>query len=238
MPAAALFGLALIAPAARGAAVAVDPVAYRAGPVPVTYNLTGFTDYPAAPGSIADITDGSLDTFTELNGLDNALQSNNVRADTGTFYLLEYQIDPAAESFRIDFTARSDAYPSLPFGNFSIETVPVDGFQFSTVLTGVPAPEPTTFGVEFTRGGNTGNVWYTSDLGLGSLPAPDGRLQLVLNGAFLASQNEPGRVSTRLYEAEASYVLPEPGALPLLAAAVPLLLARRRPRPARAPRAG
>ena len=197
--------------------VPVVPIDYRVGPIPVPYQPFNYTAYPYTLGSIPDITDSSLATFTQLQGLDNFLQSNGARADTGTFYLLQYQIDPNALFFRIEFTARTDDTPSLAFNQFAIIGLTPNGVTPSPIIKWTTARELTAFGVEFSRTGNSGNEPSSGSWGLNSMMNPDGRLRLVLQGGYAATLNEAGRANTYLHEVNASFTtVPEPSTAGLL----------------------
>jgi hypothetical protein len=131
---------------------------------------------------------------------------------------LKFKIDPAATSFQINFRAEMNPYPSTPTGNFLVEALSPSGTGSATLLWRITASSPTTFGLNLTRNSNNGNFPSFSSWGLDNMLAPDGSLRFVLNGAFLASIDHPGRVTTYLYDVSASYVIPEPtGALGLLA---------------------
>ena len=203
-------GLVIPSPSFADILVPTVPIDYRVGPIPVPYS-GDYTAYPYTLGSIPDINDSSLATFTHVQGLDNVLQSNGTRVDTGTFYLLRYQIDPKAVSFRIEFTARTDDTPLEAFNQFLILGLSPDGVTPGHTLTQTTAREPTTFGVEFSRTGNTGNLPGSEDWGLNSMINPDGTLRLVLQGGYGAGPNQPGTMNSYLYDVNASFTtVPEP----------------------------
>src|SRR5262245_10536050 len=68
---AAVLLMSLWACRTQAALIPVLPTDYRVGPIPIVYQPFDFTAYPYTPGSIPEITDGSLATFTQLQGLDN-----------------------------------------------------------------------------------------------------------------------------------------------------------------------
>jgi hypothetical protein len=213
---AAAFALVCLMPNWARGSTPVVPTEYRFGPIPYPYVPYNFMAYPYTLGSTADIIDGSLQTFTRVQGLDAVLQSNGAVADTGTFYLLQYKIDPRAVSFTINFTARIDDYPFTPFGDFQIFGLSPDGVTPTQVLSGVTARQPATFGVEFFRDGNSGNFPPSTGFGLDSMMTADGRVRIVLEGGFGAALNQPGALTSYLYEATASYDVPEPSGIALL----------------------
>jgi hypothetical protein len=170
--------------------------------IPYPYNAG-----PSDPISLASITDGSTDTFVTLNGLDNILQDNGFRVDTGTFYLFHYLIPLSAPAFHIDFTAAVQ-YPGGA-EEFLIEAVNQDG-STRNVQWELDVSEPRTFSITFYQDSNDGNQ---GDLGrawgLDDIQQPDGSLVIVLQASYFAQFDRSGFVSSTLYEVSAQ-VIPEP----------------------------
>jgi len=198
--------------------VPVVPSEFRYGPVPVPYHLGSYTTYPYTSGSIADISDSSLLTFAHVRGGDNILQSNGSRVDTGTFYLFEFQIDPKAQYFRIEFTAQASDSLSPAYNGFTIYGI-TPGGGLTYPLNTIAARQPTTFGIDFGRTYSSGNESIGSGIGSDSLMFPgEGRLGIVLAGGYTATLDQLGAVDTFLYELNGSYAVPEQPTLFLIVA--------------------
>jgi hypothetical protein len=202
----------------------VLPIDYRVGPLQRDAHVN-YAGYPYTLGSIADITDSSLETYTHLRGLDR--DTSGVPADTGTFYLLQYQIDPEALAFRIDFTARIENTRTSRFDEFLVIGLRAgDGLPGPT-MKWAEASEITTFGLEISRNGNTGNDPQAVNWGLDSMLDAQGRFRIVLQGGFIAGLDEPGSIQTYLYEVRALSI-PEPRTVPLLSMVAIIVVLRYR----------
>jgi hypothetical protein len=223
-----LVGLIWIAAAGGAGAASIAPSAAVGGPVPLVYD-GGFSTWASQPISIPSINDGSPATGVTFVGHDNYLQPNNTPADLGTFYLLTYDLPAGAESFRIDFTA------SLQYAGgaqeFIVGAIGSDGVLTRDVLFVNNMSQPGTFGLTFFRDHNNGNTTaWAQDWGLNDLQHPDGSIQLLLYGSWVAQIANQGFVTSTLYDVSASVVtVPEPGTAGLLVvgAVAALSLSRR-----------
>lgn len=195
--------------------VSVLPIEYRVGAIPVPYQPFNYTAFPYTLGSIPDVTDGSLNTYTHLQGLDEVLQSNGAVVDTGTFYLFQYQVDPDAVAFRIRFTGRvEDNETQGAFNEFMIAVLSPDGVNPSHSLRWVEASETTTFGINIWRDGNSGDAPLAERYGLDYTMNPDGRMWVLLQGGYAASLSGPGVLNSYLYDVSAEFTtVPEPSSM-------------------------
>lgn len=210
-----LICLAWIALSAAASAQTSFPLfSVSGGSIPNPYNTGNYFTWSQAPFSIADLSDGSASTYVTLHGLDNTLLANNSRDDTGTFYLLRYNLPPSQLAFHIDFTAAVQ-YPGGA-ETLLVEAVSSDGINTRDVFWQYNASQPSTFGVTLYRTGNDGNQGaYGQDYGLDDMQRPDGSIYIVLQGSYFGQSDRPGLVSSTLYDVSATSA-PEPASLALL----------------------
>lgn len=204
-----------LSPGASGQSNIV-PTSATGASIPYPYNVGIYTTWHSDPISIADISDGSAATSVTLSGLDNVLQDNGVRVDTGTFYLLRYVLPLSAPAFHIDFTAAVQ-YPGGA-QEFLIEAIQRDGVSTRDVFWQFNSSGPTTFGLTFYRNSNDGNqgAWGQA-WGLDQMQQADGSVNIVLQGSYFAQFDRPGYVTSTLYDVSASIVpVPEPATFALL----------------------
>ncbi|MFO0899476.1 MAG: PEP-CTERM sorting domain-containing protein [Pirellulales bacterium] len=227
--------IALLWLAAAGGAwgANIAPSSASGAAIPYPYNVGIYTTWPSDPISIAAISDGSAATSVALTGLDNVLQDNGVWVDTGTFYLLRYELPPETPGFHIEFTADVQ-YPGGD--ELLVEAIQGDGVTTRTVFSERDASQPRTFGLTFYRFSNDGNQGdWGQAWGLDDLRQPDGSILIVLQGSYFAQYDRPGFVTSTLYDVSATVVAPEPSAGLLLAIGALAALAMGRRRSSRGP---